>query len=311
MRVAIGQVAPAFLDLAGSVAKACDMIAEAGRRGVRLLAFPEAWLPCYPLWCDTGTLGKWENKPSKRLHARLLRNSLAIPSRESHELCAAARNAGVAVVVGANERAPAGGSLYNALLFIDERGAIVGIRRKLVPTLGERLVWAYGAAAGLESFALGGARVGGLICWEHWMPLARQVLHAAGEEIHVAAWPHGKEPHQLASRHYAFEGRAFVLASALYLRKADLPDDFELADDFRGAPEELLPGGSAIIAPDGSYVVEPVFGREELLVTDLELGRSSEEKLALDVAGHYARPDLFELRVRRDRLEPLRDAERD
>jgi len=304
MRVAVAQATPVFLDLAASVAKACDWIAEAGRRGVRLLAFPEAWLPCYPLWCDTGTLGKWDHAPAKKLHARLVRNSLAIPSPESDELCAAARNAGVAVVLGANERAPSGGSLYNTLLFIDERGAIAGVRRKLVPTFGERLVWAYGDAADLDALSLGGARVGGLICWEHWMPLARQVLHAAGEQIHVAAWPHGKEPHQLASRHYAFEGRAFVLASAQFLRKADLPQDFELAEDFRSAPDELLRGGSAIVAPDGSYVVEPVFGREELLVADVELERASEEKLALDVAGHYARPDLFELRVRRDRLGP-------
>ena len=139
------------------------------------------------------------------------------------------------------------------------------------------------------------------------MPLARHVLHAAGEEIHVAAWPHGGEPHQLASRHYAFEGRCYVLAAAMLLAKSDLPADFDLADDYRDGPGELLAGGSAIIGPDGAYVVEPVFGREELLVAEIDLERAREEKLTLDVAGHYARPELFELRVRRDRPAQVRE----
>ena len=139
------------------------------------------------------------------------------------------------------------------------------------------------------------------------MPLPRQVLHASGEEVHVAAWPHGKEHHQLASRHYAFEGRTLVLAAALYIRRADLPPDFELADDFREEGEELIAGGSAIIGPDGKYLVEPTFGREELLVAELDLERVQEEKLNLDVGGHYARPDLFDLRVRREPLGSVRD----
>lgn len=306
LRVALAQATPAVLDLAGSVEKACAWISEAGKRGARLLAFPEAFIPCYPLWCDTGTFGKWDHGPSKKLHARLVRNSLEIPSPETEALCGAAREAGVAVVLGANERDGRSGTLYNALLFIDEEGRLRARRRKLVPTFGERLVWGYGDAAGLDSHELAGTRVGGLICWEHWIPLARHVLHASGEQVHVAAWPHGKEHHQLASRHYAFEGRTYVLAAAMYLRKSDLPADFELAADFEDAPAELLAGGSAIIAPDASYVVEPVFGREELLLAELDLDRSLEEKLTLDVAGHYGRPDLFDLRVRRDPLPPFR-----
>ena len=307
LRAGVAQAIPRVLDLSGSLDVACRWIGEAGRRGVQLLAFPEAWLPGYPLWCDAGTFGTWDHAPSKKLHARLVRNSLEIPSPDAERLAAACRESHVAVVMGANERTA--GSLYNALLFIDEEGTLVAHRRKLVPTFGERLVWGQGDAAGLDSHRLAGARVGGLICWEHWMPLPRHVLHASGEEVHVAAWPHGKEHHQLASRHYAFEGRAFVLAAAQYLRKADLPPDFELASDFRDAGEELLAGGSAIIGPDGKYVVEPVFGREELLVADLDLDRVLEEKLALDVTGHYSRPDLFDVRVRRERLKPFRGVE--
>jgi predicted amidohydrolase len=303
LTVAVAQASPVVLDLKASVAKACEWIAEAGRRGARVLAFPETWLPVYPLWCDTGTLGKWEHEGAKRLHARLARNSLVIPSPETQELCHAARDAGCAVVMGANERSRSG-SLYNALLFISEKGDILGRHRKLVPTFGERLVWGYGDAAGLATQEMGGARVGGLICWEHWMPLARHALHAEGEQVHIAAWPHCSDLYQLASRHYAFEGRAFVLVAAAYLTKSDLPEGFELAGDFASTPDVLLSGGSAIIGPDASYVIEPVRGREELLTAELDLERIAEEKLALDVGGHYSRPDLFDLRINRGIMSP-------
>jgi predicted amidohydrolase len=303
--VAVAQATPAVLDLAGCVAKACAWIAEAGKKGAQVVAFPETWLPVYPLWCDAGTLGKWGHEPAKKLHARLARNSLSIPSRETEQLCRAAREAKCAVVLGANELDRTG-SLYNALLFISSGGEILGRHRKLVPTFGERLVWGYGDAAGLITHEVAGMRLGGLICWEHWMPLSRQVLHAEGEQVHVAAWPHAGEVHQLASRHYAFEGRAFVLVAATYLPKSALPADFELASDFAAAPAVLLDGGSAVIGPDANYVVDPVRGREQLLTAELDLNRIAEEKQTLDVAGHYSRPDLFELRVNRAPLTPLR-----
>lgn len=311
---AIAQTAPVVLDLDASVDKACEWIAEAGRRGVDLLAFPETWLPVYPFWCDTGTFGRWDHGPSKRLHRRLMESSVVVPSPHTERLGQAAREAGVAVVMGANERVRnSGGTLFNALLFFDKEGRLVGHRRKLVPTFGEKLVWGYGDAADLTAFDLGGVRAGGLICWEHWMPLPRHVLHAAGEQVHVAVWPHGKERHQLASRHYAFEGRCYVLAAAMVLGRSDLSEDFELVGDLGDAAgaegEAILVGGSAIVAPDGSYVTEPVHGREELIVAELDLARVDEEKLILDVAGHYGRPDLFELTVRRQRLEPVREVE--
>ena len=305
LTVAVAQATPVVLDLVGSVAKACDWIAEAGKRGAQLVAFPETWLPIYPLWCDVGTFGKWGHEPSKRLQARLARNSLIIPSKETEQLCRAARDARCAVVMGANELDRTS-SLYNTLLFISAEGEILGRHRKLVPTFGERLVWGYGDAAGLRAYETAGARIGGLICWEHWMPLARHVLHAEGEQVHVAAWPHCGDLYQLTSRHYAFEGRAFVLVAAAYLTNADLPRDFELASDFAELSDVLLNGGSAVIAPDASYVVEPVRGREELLTTEIDLDRIAEEKLTLDVAGHFSRPDLFDLRVNRAPLPQFR-----
>jgi nitrilase len=305
--VGVAQARPAVLDLERAVDKACFWIGEAAKRGVRLLAFPEAWIPCYPVWCDCGSFSRWGNDAAKRLHVRLLENSLVVPSPQTARICDAARMGKVAVVIGANEREPHGGSIYNSLVFIDQTGRVVATRRKLVPTHGERLVWSAGDAAYLDAFALADMRVGGLICWEHWMPLARHVLHATGEEVHVAAWPHGREHHQLASRHFALEGRCFVLAAAMVLGRSDLPPEVREDADFRDAPEELLAGGSAIIGPDGRYIVEPVFGSEELIVGEIDLGRAREEKLTLDVAGHYARPELFDLRVRRERPAQFRD----
>lgn len=305
MTVAVAQATPVVLDLAGCIAKACEWIAEAGKRGAQLVAFPETWIPIYPLWCDAGTFGQWEHTPSKRLHARLVRHSLTIPSKETDQICTAAREARCAVVLGANEL-DRSGSLYNALVFISSTGEILGRHRKLVPTFGERLVWGYGDAAGLRTYDMNDARVGGLICWEHWMPLPRQVLHAEGEQVHVAAWPLAREMYHVASRHYAFEGRTFVLVAASVLTRAALPADFELKQDFAQAPEMLLDGGSAILGPDGSYVVEPVYGQETLLTAELDLDRIAEEKLTLDVGGHSSRPDLFELRVNRAPLTQLR-----
>ena len=275
---------------------------------MRLLAFPEAWVPAYPFWCDTGSFSKFNYEPAKKLQARLRRNSLAVGSPEMSRLCAAARQARLAVVLGANEREERSGSLYNTLFFLSSSGALLGRHRKLVPTHGERLIWGAGDACGLRPYTDGGIRFGGLICWEHWMPPARQVLHAEGEVFHAAAWPEGGEIHQIASRHYAFEGRCFVLAAASYLTRAAIPADFELAEDLPQVPEVIKNGGSAIIAPDGQYIRGPVFGREELVVAEVDAERACEEKLTLDVAGHYSRPDVFELRVNRRPAAQVKEA---
>jgi predicted amidohydrolase len=179
-------------------------------------------------------------------------------------------------------------------------GSILARHRKLVPTHAERLVWAQGDGSGLEAVDTPAGRVGALICWEHWMPLARQALHRSAEQIHVAAWPGLDEMYLVASRHYAFEGRCFVLAVGQIVAAADLPRELALpAGIGRDTATLVVSGGSAIIGPDGALLAGPVFDREEILTADLDLGRIAEESMLLDVTGHYDRPDLFEFRLKR------------
>ena len=303
VRVAIAQAAPVFLDLDKSVEKAVRLTGEAAGKGARLVAFGETWLPGYPAWLDLcpGS-AYWDHPPAKRAYARLVENSAVIPGPETGRLCAAAREHAVVLVIGIHERVAAGaghGTLYNTQLVIAPDGTILGRHRKLVPTHAERLVWGPGDGGGLEAVATPAGRIGTLICWEHWMPLARQAMHESAEEIHVAAWPTVRDMYQVASRHYAFEGRCFVLAAGSITAARDLPPDLELPPELKGKPDALVcAGGSCIIAPDGALFAGPVFDREEILVADLDLGRIAEESMVLDVTGHYNRPDVFQFSKR-------------
>ncbi len=303
VRAAVVQAAPHFLDLVQSVDKAIRLTEEAARMGARVVAFGETWIPGYPAWLDLcpGS-AYWDHAPAKKTYARLVGNSAVIPGPETDRLGAAARESGVVMVIGIHERVAGGpghGTLYNTNLVIGPDGEILSRHRKLVPTHAERLVWGPGNGEGLDAVPTPAGRVGSLICWEHWMPLARQAMHESAEEIHVAAWPTVRDMYQVASRHYAFEGRCFVLAAGSITRVRDLPAALDLPPDLQGKPDALVcAGGSCIIAPDGSLLAGPVFDREEILVADLDLGRIAEESMALDVTGHYNRPDVFQFTKR-------------
>jgi predicted amidohydrolase len=296
IRVAAVQAAPAFLDLEGSLAILETWARRTAADGARLIAFPETWLPGYPAWLDSSPEAAiWGHPGAKALFARLHANAVEVPGAVTARLGALARDLAVTLVVGAHERA--GNSLYNALLTFGPDGALLVHHRKLVPTYTERLVWGHGDTAGLRAAEVGGVRIGGLICWEHWMPLARQAMHQAGEHLHVALWPGVQEMHQVASRHYAFEGRCFVVAAGSILRAGQLPP--ELPPAGAPAPDRLLiGGGSAIVAPDGRYLAGPVFGAEAVIAADCDLSEIVREAQTLDVAGHYSRPDAFSFAVR-------------
>ena len=296
--VAIVQSSPVFLDLDATVAKTISLAEDAARNGARLVTFGETWLPGYPAWLDyCSDAALWDHAPSKDVFARLRQNSIVVPGKETELLARIAGERKLTLVIGVNERVETGlgnGTLYNSLLTFSPDGRLANHHRKLVPTYTERLVWGQGDGGGLESVATPNGRVGGLICWEHWMPLARQALHNAGEDIHVAVWPTVHEMHQIASRHYAFEARCFVLAAGLVMRVKDLPPRLRASTEVAENPDAfLLRGGSAIIGPDGKYIVEPVYDQEAIITAELDLNAVDREKMTLDVSGHYSRPDVF------------------
>ncbi len=308
VRVALVQARPVYYDLARTVAKALSLISEAAGRGAQLVAFGETFFPGYPAWLDYALdYARWDHPPTKRLYARLASNSLALDSPELNRLRGHAREQGIVLVLGFNERVASGRgnrSLYNSIVTIDADGAIANHHRKLRPTYTEQLLWAPGDGAGLSAVDTAAGRVGSLICWEHWMPHARQALHISNEAIHLALWPAVKEMHQIASRHYAFEGRTFVLAIGSIMPASDFPTELDLLPGWSASADALLlNGGSAVIAPDGAYLVEPVYGEETILYADLDLSRISEEQMTLDVTGGYARDDIFRFEINRRRIQ--------
>jgi nitrilase len=297
LKVAAVQASPVFLDREGTLDRVCARIAEAGAAGAKLVVFPESFVPGYPDWVWVVPAGRGAMLGA--LHAKLLANAVTIPSDATGRIGEAARAAGVIVAVGVTERndEASGATLFYTLIFFDECGEILGRHRKLVPTGGERLVWAPGDATGLRGYETSIGRVGGLICWENYMPLARYALYVTGVQIYVApTWDHG-DAWLATLRHIAREGRAFVIGCSIAMRLDQMPPD--LADLYPPGREWINPGGSAIIAPDGKVLAGPIDCREEILYADVDLEAGRGAKWDLDVAGHYARPDIFDLRVDR------------
>ncbi|MEK6768810.1 MAG: carbon-nitrogen hydrolase family protein [Gemmatimonadota bacterium] len=298
VRVAAVQAAAAFLDLAGTLDRTEEWARRAAAEGAKIIAFPETWLPGYPAWLDSSPeAAVWAHAGAKAVFARLMENAVVVPSASTERLATLARELGVTLVLGAHERA--GRTLYNALLTFGPDGSLLNHHRKLMPTYSEKLVWGIGDGHGLRAVDTGLARVGGLVCWEHWMPLARQAMHDAGEEIHVAVWPGVPEMHQVASRHYAFEGRCFVIAVGSILRLCEMPAELPPVEKYANSPRGLmLAGGSAIIAPDGRYLAGPVYDEETVVTADCDLSEIAKESQTLDVSGHYSRRDVLELVVK-------------
>lgn len=301
IRVAIVQAESVAFDLAATVEQTVHWMREAAAQGARLVVFGETWLGTYPAWLDhCPDVALWDHGPTKDVFARYRRHCPVVPGPEIEAIRNAAAELSLVVVLGVSERVEQGagnGTLFNSLLTFDADGTLINHHRKLVPTFTERLVWGAGEADGLRSVETAVGRVGGLVCWEHWMPLSRQALHVSGEIIHVAVWPTVHEMHQIASRHYAFEGRCFVLAAGQLMATSELPDELEVAAASKDATW-VLRGGSSIVGPDGKYLREPVFDQPELVLADLDPTQAEREKMTLDVTGHYHRPDVFEFALR-------------
>jgi len=313
-QVGIVQHAPVFLNLEASLDRACALIQTAADQGAKVVVFPETWLPGYPVWLDFAPRAAlWDYPPAKALYRLLVENSLTVPGSHLKRLLAVARRTGAYVVIGAHELL--GGTLYNTLITVGRDGREFRLHRKLMPTYTERMIWGRGDGSTLDVLPTDYGNLGGLICWEHWMPLARAAMHAQHETLHVAQWPAVKELHQLASRHYAFEGQCFVLAAGCVLTLEDVRQGFhslgrptgEAAQILDAMPEVetgfILRGGSAVIAPDAEYVAGPVFDQACIVSAEIDPGRIAEGHLVLDTQGHYARPDVFHLQVN-DRPQP-------
>jgi predicted amidohydrolase len=292
------------MELEASLKRALSLISEASSLGARIVVFPETWLPGYPAWLDCcRDVALWDYEPVKRVYARLVENSVVVPGPATDALAAAARDNSVVLNISVHERVkegPGRGTLYNTMLTFNDDGRLLNRHRKIMPTYTERMIWGQGDGSSLKAVETSAGRTGGLICWEHWMPLARQALHVSGEEIHIAAWPQVKEMNLVASRHYAFEGRCFVVACGALMRARDLPPELELIESLKNDADSLtLRGGSAIIAPDGRVIAGPVFDEETILTADIDTSRIAEESLTLDVTGHYSRPDIFEFELKK------------
>lgn len=306
-KIAIIQEAPYVLDKARTVAQAASIIDTVAAQGAELIVFPEAFIPGYPAWI-------WRLRPggdwgvSEALHTRLLKNAIDLSSDDLNPIMQAAKANQVTVVCGVNERDSENSrtTIYNAVITIDTQGNIVNHHRKLMPTNPERMVWGFGDGHGLNVIDSPVGRIGSLICWESYMPLARYALYAQGIEIYIAPTYDSGDAWLGTMQHIAREGKCWVLCCGVALERQDLPDDFPNIEQLYPVADEWInPGGSAVISPSGEIVSGPLLKGKGHMLVDIDVELSSTSKRALDVAGHYSRPDVFTLKVNKERQSPI------
>jgi len=304
-KIAIVQRGPVVNQLDQSIDKMEQILTEIESKEVDLVVFGENWLCGYTAWMDyCPEAGFWDHQPVKDAWSEVYHSALNVKSAQMKRISFLVKKAKVHVVLGINERidkGPGNGSLFNTVLTLNDKGAIVNHHRKLMPTYTERLVHATGDGHGLRTVETPFGQLGALICWEHWMPLTRQAMHDEGEDIHIALWPYVKEMHIIASRQYAFEGRCTVISVGQMIQAKDTPKSLALPEGM-SADQYVLNGGSCAINPDGSFLLEPQYGRDEIIYLDVPSSEKyTGEKMNLSVSGHYNRPDIFKLKVNRKR----------
>jgi len=307
MRIAAAQTAPIWGNKEATTDRVVEWIHKAADDGVDLVAFGETFLSGYAFWVSLTDGARWEAEGQKAAYAFYLEAAVTLDGPELQSITGAVAETGVFTYLGITERSASRGTVYATLVAIDPSSGIVSAHRKLMPTYEERLVWGTGDGHGLQVHDLGRARVGGLNCWENWVPTARHSLYAQGMDLHVAAWPGSVELTEDVTRFIAKEGRCFVLSAGALLRPGDISAEFPLRDEaLAGNQESLYNGGSAIAGPDGRWVVEPVADEERLVVADIDVAAVRGERQNFDPAGHYFRGDVFEVTVDRRRLDPAR-----
>jgi nitrilase len=302
-RAAVVQDAPAAFDLDAALAKAGECIAAAAKQGAQLVVFPEAFLSGYPKGLDFGARVGMRAPEGRDLFRRYYASAVDVPGPATAALGAAARAHGVHLVIGVIERD--GGTLYCTALFIAPDGALLGRHRKVMPTAMERLIWGFGDGSTLQVIPTPLGRLGAAICWENYMPQLRLALYGQGVQLYCAPTVDDRETWLPTMRHIALEGRCFMLSACQFARRRDFPLDVApiQGDD----PDAILiRGGSCIIGPLGKVLAGPIFDTPAILTAEIDVGAISRGTFDLDVVGHYARPDIFQLTVNTRPMEAVR-----
>lgn len=308
LKVALAQISPVWLQKEQTLQKIHNQITEAGKQGCELIAFGEALLPGYPFWLALTDGAAWNLEVNKQIHAHYVSNAVQIEKGDLDEVCQLAKKYKIAIYLGVMERASdrGGHSIYASLVYIDANGIIQSVHRKLQPTYDERLTWAPGDGNGLQVHPLKDFTVGGLNCWENWMPLPRAALYGQGENLHIAVWPGSDHNTKDITRFIARESRSYVLSVSCLMTKQNFPETTPYLDEIlKKAPDVLANGGSCIAGPDGEWVVEPVLHKEGLIIEALDFNRVLEERQNFDCVGHYSRPDVTKLIVNRERQSTI------
>lgn len=312
LKVALAQIAPVWLDKNATLKKVEKAVSEAAAAHCNLVVFGEGLVPGYPFWISLTQGAAFDSKVQKEMHAHYVQNAVDIEAGDLAEICAMAKKAQLAIYLGVIERPMdrGGHSIYCSLVYIDEAGIIQSVHRKLQPTYEERLTWAMGDGHGLKVHSLNGFTVGGLNCWENWMPMARTALYAQGENLHVAVWPGTVDNTKDITRFIARESRSYVISVSSLMRKADFSASTpHLEKILENAPETLANGGSCIAGPNGEWILEPMADKEGLIFQELDLTRVYEERQNFDPSGHYSRPDVLQLNVNRARQSTVKFSE--
>lgn len=297
-KVAAAQLSPVFMNKKKTIEKACRSIEAAAKNGAKLIVFPEAFIAGYPdwVWVTPG----FKKPILSKMYLELLQNAVTVPDETTKKLSTAARKNKIHVVIGVSEKntEASNSSLYNSLLFFDIKGNLIGKHRKLIPTGAERIIWAHGDGKTLNVYNTSIGKIGGLVCWENFMPLARTALYKQGIQILASPTWDSSGSWQISMRNNAKEGGMFLISCCQAIRMKDIPDKYAFKSFYQGKREWINKGNSCIIDPQGNIIAGPVSEKEQIVYAEINLDSIAEAKWIFDVAGHYSRPDVFEFKIK-------------